>query len=49
MAQKTAAKLQVWPHVPHVWQIFDGRLPEANAAMREAAAFVQMAFDKVNR
>lgn len=32
--------LQEWPDCPHVWQILDGWLPEARAALREAAAFI---------
>ncbi len=49
MAETTGGTLDVWPHVPHVWQIFDGRLPEANAAMRKAAAFVQSSFESAKR
>lgn len=49
LADKTGATLDIWPHVPHVWQIFDARLPEANAAMRKAAAFVQTSFDNAKR
>lgn len=32
--------LQVWPGAPHVWQIFDGWFPEARAAIRDTAAFL---------
>jgi len=49
LAQKTKGTIEVWPHVPHVWQIFDGRLPEANAAMRKVAAFVQTSFESAKR
>ena len=49
LAEKTGAKLEIWPDVPHVWQMFDGRLPEANAAMRKVARFVQTSFDKARR
>lgn len=49
IAKATGATLDIWPHVPHVWQIFDGRLPEANAAMRKAAAFVQSSFESAKR
>lgn len=31
---------QAWPGAPHVWQIFDGYIPEARAALRAAAAFI---------
>jgi monoterpene epsilon-lactone hydrolase len=33
--------LQVWPGLPHVWQIFAPILPEGRAALRSAAAFIQ--------
>lgn len=49
MAELTHAHLDIWPDVPHVWQMFDGRLPEANAAMRAVAAFVQTSFDSASR
>lgn len=49
MAEKLGGTLDVWDHVPHVWQMFDGRLPEANAAMRRAARFVQTSFESANR
>jgi acetyl esterase/lipase len=32
--------LTEWPDVPHVWQIFDGYIPEARASLREVAQFV---------
>ncbi len=34
-------RLSLWPDMPHVWQIFMGKLPEADAALREAAAFLR--------
>jgi monoterpene epsilon-lactone hydrolase len=37
------ATLRVWPGLPHVWQFFATILPEARAALREAAAFVRSA------
>lgn len=49
LAEVTGAELDVWPEVPHVWQMFDGRLPEANAAMRKAARFVQSSFASAKR
>lgn len=49
LANLTDATLEVVPHVPHVWQIFDPRLPEARTAMRRAAAFVQTSFDNADR
>jgi len=33
--------LQSWSHVPHVFQIFDHMLPEANDALDEVAAFLK--------
>jgi acetyl esterase/lipase len=41
--------LRVWARCPHVWQLFDGWLPEARAALREAAAFVQTSFERARR
>jgi monoterpene epsilon-lactone hydrolase len=35
-----AATLQVWSGVPHGWQMFAPILPEARAALRDAAAFI---------
>ncbi len=49
MAAKLGGTLDVWENVPHVWQIFDARLPEANAAMRVAAKFVQTSFANAKR
>lgn len=49
MAARIGATLEVWPHCPHVWQIFDGRLPEANAAMRAASRFIQTSFESASR
>jgi acetyl esterase/lipase len=33
--------LKIWPNVPHVWQLFQSFLPEARAAIGEAAAFAK--------
>ncbi len=41
--------LQVWPGAPHVWHVFDGWLPEARAALNDAARFIQTSFDRANR
>lgn len=35
------ATLAVWPQVPHVWQMFQRRLPEADAALAGAADFLE--------
>jgi len=32
--------LSVWPGLPHVWHCFLGQLPEAEAALRELACFL---------
>ena len=31
--------LEEWPRAPHVWQMFDGWIPEARAALKIAAGF----------
>lgn len=49
LAIKTKAQLTVWPGCPHVWQMFDPRLPEARSALREVADFVQTSFASDNR
>ena len=49
IALATSATLDIWPDCPHVWQLFDGRLPEANTAMRKAAAFVHSSFESAKR
>lgn len=33
-------RLSLWPDMPHVWPVFMGKLPEADGALREAAAFL---------
>ncbi|SOC01892.1 alpha/beta hydrolase [Rhodobacter maris] len=33
--------LQLWPEAPHVWQMFDGWVPEARAALCDAADFAR--------
>lgn len=32
--------LQGWPDAPHVWQLFDGKIPEARDALTKAASFL---------
>lgn len=34
-------RLSLWPNLPHVWQAFIGKLPEADAALAEAAVFLR--------
>jgi monoterpene epsilon-lactone hydrolase len=40
MRAGVAATLQIWSGVPHGWQMFAPFLPEARAALRDAAAFI---------
>jgi acetyl esterase/lipase len=35
------AKLQIWPGLPHGWQVFAPILPEGRAALRDASAFIR--------
>jgi epsilon-lactone hydrolase len=42
-AAGTPAQLRLWPQLWHVWQIFAGKLPEADAALAEALAFIEQA------
>jgi acetyl esterase/lipase len=42
-AAGTPARLQTWPHMLHVWQIFNPELPEAEQALAEIAAFLRAA------
>ena len=35
---------EIWPDLPHVWQIFDGWLPEARQAMQKTARFIAASF-----
>jgi acetyl esterase/lipase len=39
-AQGVQAQLTIWPRVPHVWQIFQGRLPQADRALKEVSDFI---------
>lgn len=39
-AEGVAVELDLWRDVPHVWQFYGGRLPEADAALDQAARFV---------
>jgi monoterpene epsilon-lactone hydrolase len=36
-----AAELTIWPEVPHCWQLATGLLPEAQASLAAAAAFLR--------
>jgi epsilon-lactone hydrolase len=43
-AEGARVTLQVWPGPPHGWQLLVGRLPEADRAVTDAAAFVRGVF-----
>ncbi len=43
-AQGAAVTVELWPEVPHAWQLMVGRLPEADRAVRGAAVFVRGVF-----
>ena len=45
-AEGAAATLDLVPGVPHVWQFWHGYLPEADAAMDRAAAFLARALPR---
>jgi monoterpene epsilon-lactone hydrolase len=54
MAQKMRAagvdvELEVWPLMPHVWQIFAGFLPESRRAIEKIGTFVNTAFASAHR
>lgn len=36
-----AVEVEIWPRMPHVWQVFAGVLPEARRAVERIGAFVQ--------
>jgi acetyl esterase/lipase len=36
-----ALRLSLWPDMPHVWPVFMGKLPEADAALSEAGTFLR--------
>lgn len=42
-------RVDIWPDAPHVWQILDGWIPEARAALRDVAGFIQTSFASANR
>jgi acetyl esterase/lipase len=39
-AAGSSVKLQSWPDMVHVWQIFDPQLPEAGEAWEEIGRFL---------
>jgi epsilon-lactone hydrolase len=42
-AQGGEVSLQTWPDAPHVWQVFDGWVPEARQALQATADFIAQA------
>lgn len=40
-AAGTPSQLDIWPNLFHVWQIFAGKMPESDAALAEAMAFLE--------
>lgn len=38
--------LDLWPDAPHVWQIFDGWVPEARDALEKASAFAKACLNR---
>jgi epsilon-lactone hydrolase len=39
-AARCRVEVELWPRMPHVWHLFAPALPEANAALARAGAFV---------
>ncbi|MEM6794113.1 MAG: alpha/beta hydrolase [Acidobacteriota bacterium] len=44
LAAGVPARLEVWPEMIHVWQLFAGRLDEGRQAIEQAGDFLQRAF-----
>ncbi len=44
-----AVTVQPWPAAPHAWHMLDGWVPEARAALRHVADFVQTSFAMASR
>jgi acetyl esterase/lipase len=40
--------LQVWPRLWHVWHLYAGLMPEANAAIRQLADFIASQGDRAD-
>jgi acetyl esterase/lipase len=43
-AQGVEARLEIWPGLPHVWQMFDGWLPAARHSLKQISKFVTGSF-----
>ena len=46
-AAGVAAEVEVWPRMPHVWQLFARLVPEGQRAIRRIGAFLRGQFDKI--
>ena len=44
-----AVTVETWDQVFHVWQMMDGWLPEARAALRSGGRFLQTSLDSASR
>ncbi len=42
-AQGAEVRLETWDDAPHVWQVFDGTIPEAREALENTARFIKRA------
>ncbi len=40
-ASGTAVEIRQWPYMWHVWQVFSGRMPEADRSLAELGAFLR--------
>jgi epsilon-lactone hydrolase len=45
-AAGVAAEVEVWPRMPHVWQLFARVLPEGQQAIKRIGVFLRSPFDK---
>lgn len=43
--QGAQASHDIWPDMPHVWQMFDGWIPEAREALEQCAQFISDSFN----
>ncbi|HBQ36195.1 MAG TPA: alpha/beta hydrolase [Rhodobacteraceae bacterium] len=43
-SQGAKVSCEIWQDLPHVWQVFDGWLPESRKAMKSAARFISHSF-----
>ena len=45
-AQGADVQVELWDNAVHVWQLFDGWIPEARAALTSTAAFLEDGFNR---